>query len=405
MIYQYKSKNGVIERLKTSPVFEWNYYSKAKIKNNQGGTSSSKTYSILQVIFIRLVEKKRIATVVGQDIPNLKKGALRDFEDRILTDNPWMNEFIESKNRTERTFRFKNGSVLEFTSFKDAQDAKNGKRDILFLNEADGIQWEVVRQLILKSEEVFIDYNPTSEFWSHEHIMPRPDAITFYSNFTHNPFIRETIKEEILSLKEMDIESWNVYGLGKTGSIHELCIERPPIIVDIMPRFLKNRAYGMDFGYRANPTVLIECGLLNEKDVFLDEQFYLHRMKTDDMHFAMKAILPDPRAKVYGDPADPRAMDDLKTRGWNMIPALKGADSVSYGLQLINQYNLYITETSYNLLNERKRYRYKIDKKTGKVTNEPVKAFDHGWDAVRYWGSENLKPIRKIKSTWRGASA
>lgn len=399
-------KSEILSHLSTTPLFEWNYHSKARIKNNQGGTNSSKTYSIEQVIFMRLIEKKRIATIVGQDMPNLKKGALRDFEDRVLIDNPWMNRCIESYNKTTSTFRFKSGSILEFTSYKDSQDAKSGKRDILFLNEADGIEWEIARQLMLKtSEEIFIDYNPTAEFWAHDKIMTRSDAVTFYSNFTHNPFINENVKEEILSLKDLDIESWNVYGLGKTGSIHELCIEKLPIIVDQMPSFLKNRGYGMDFGYRANPTTLIECGLLNEKDIFLDEQFYLHRMKTDDMHVAMGSIVGHKRAKIYGDPADPRTLDELKTRGWNMIPAIKGADSVNYGLQLINQYDMYITETSANILNERKRYRYKIDKKTGKVTNEPVKAFDHAWDAVRYWAVENLKPIRKIKSTWRSMAA
>ncbi len=393
-------------KLVTTPIFEWNYYSDKRIKINQGGTSAGKTYNILQVIFMRLIEKKRIATVVGQDIPNLKKGALRDFEERILVDNTWMNEFIESYNKTERLFRFKNGSILEFTSYKDKQDAKNGKREILFVNEADGVDWEIFSQLQLKtSEEVFIDYNPTAEFWAHDRLMVRGDAVTFYSNFTHNPFISPDVRDEIMSLQDLDMESWKVYGLGKTGSIHELCIEKPPIIVDRMPSFLKNRGYGMDFGYRANPTTLIECGLLNEKDIFLDEQFYLHRMKTDDMHVAMGSIVGHKRAKIYGDPADPRTLDELKARGWNMIPAIKGADSVNYGLQLINQYDLYITETSANILNERKRYRYKIDKKTGKVTNEPVKAFDHAWDAVRYWAVENLKPIRKIKSTWRSMAA
>ena len=120
---------------KVTPVFEWNYYSNARTKVNQGGTSSGKTYAILQVILCRLIDKPRIATIVGQDIPNLKKGALRDLQQRILNTYPWIHEFIEGYNKSERIYRFKNGSILEFTSFKDAQDAKNGKRDILFVNE------------------------------------------------------------------------------------------------------------------------------------------------------------------------------------------------------------------------------------------------------------------------------
>ena len=102
--------------IKTSPVFAWNYKDKARIKVNQGGTSSGKTYGILQVIFFRLIEKKRIATVVGQDIPNLKKGALRDFRERVLPNNEWMQQYILSYHKTDRIFTFKNGSQLEFSS-------------------------------------------------------------------------------------------------------------------------------------------------------------------------------------------------------------------------------------------------------------------------------------------------
>ena len=119
----------------TTPVFEWNYHAKERVVINQGGTSSGKTYALLQVIFLKLIEKKRIATIVGQDIPNLKKGAMRDFEERILSNIPFFNDFIEYHNKTDRVWRLKNGSVIEFQSYKDFQDAKNGKRDILFVNE------------------------------------------------------------------------------------------------------------------------------------------------------------------------------------------------------------------------------------------------------------------------------
>lgn len=237
---------GDIQRFKTTPVFDWNYQSGVRIRINQGGTSSGKTYAILQVIFMMLIEKPRIATVVGQDIPNLKKGALRDFQDRILVACPWMNNFIQSYNKTERRYKFKNGSILEFTSFKDEQDAKNGKRDIAFFNEANGIEWAIYRQVEMRtSETIFLDYNPTSEFWAHERLMPRENSVTYYSNFSHNPYVDENIRDYLIGLKEEDLESWRVYGLGKTGSIAELCIENLTV-VDAMPRYLKKRGYGMD---------------------------------------------------------------------------------------------------------------------------------------------------------------
>lgn len=392
-------------RLITSPVFDWNYESRARTKVNQGGSSSGKTFGILQVIFCRLTEKRRVATVVGETIPHLKKGALRDFQDTILGDNPWMNHYIASYNKTDRKFTFINGSILEFNSYQDAQDAKGARRDILYINEANGVAWPIFEQLEMRTrEEVFIDYNPTAEFWAHERVIPRQNAVTFYSNFTHNPFLDDVTREYLLSLKDTDYETWLVYGLGKTGAIAELVHEKITIVKK-MPRYLKRRGYGLDFGYRANPSALVECGLKNERDLYIDERFYVHRMKTADMAITMKMIGINRQKKIFADPADGRAIDDLSDRGWRMIGAVKGQDSVSYGIQLLNQYNLFVTERSLNLINEQKRYRHKTDKNTGKIINDVVKAWNHGWDATRYYGVMNLKPIRKINSRWRGAVA
>lgn len=393
------------ERLRTSPVFDWNYNNRSRIKINQGGTSSGKTYAIMQVIFLRLIASPGlIATIVAQDIPNITKGVLRDFKDRILVENQWMWHYIESYNKTKRVFTLKNGSILEFSSFKDAQDAHGSKRDILFVNEANGISWPIYEQLALRTSlEIFIDYNPTSEFWAHERLMGRKDSITFYSNFTHNPFIEDAVKEYIIELKYEDEESWRVYGLGKTGTIAEVCIENITI-VESMPQYLKKRGVGLDFGYRANPSAMTNCGLLNERDVYLDEVFYIHRMKTRDIDIFMNQInLPKTRG-IFADIAEPRAIDDLKDRGWNISGVPKGPDSVKYGIELLNQYNLYVTERSYNIIKEQKMYRWKTDN-DGKVLNEPIKAFDHAWDGIRYWAMANLKPIRQIKWQYNAMSA
>jgi phage terminase large subunit len=386
----------MVGQLQTTPVFDWNFSSTKRIKINQGGTSSSKTYAILQVIFMRLIQKKRVCTVVGQDIPNLKKGALRDFEFRILSESPWMWLHIESYNKAERLFIFKNGSRLEFSSFKDWQDAKNGKRDIAFFNEVNGIDQLVYEQIAMRtSEEIFLDYNPSEEFWVHEKLMPLRESVTFYSNYTHNPFINENIKEYILSLKDIDEEAWNVYGLGKTGSISELIFPKITI-VDEMPKNLRNRGYGMDFGYVNDPTTLIECGLMNQRDVFLNEVFYKYKMKTSDIDREMKEKEVSKGLNILADSSEAMMIDDLSASRWRIEGAKKGSGSIMYGINLLKDYNIHITASSLNLLNERSKYKFKVDKKSGKTLNEPIDAFNHAWDGIRYWATENLKPLRKV---------
>lgn len=354
-----------------------------RIKINQGGTSSGKTYSILQVIALRLVEKKRIATVVGQDIPNLKKGAYRDFSERILPSAPWLQSFIASRNKSSLSYTFTNGSILEFSSFGDEQDAKNGKRDIAFFNEANGIPYAIYKQVAMRTnEEIFIDYNPAAPFWAHDKLMSRDDTVTFYSNYTHNPYISEGALIELRDIKEKDAELWKVYGLGKTGEIGELCIENMKV-VDRMPDNLRRVAFGMDFGYRADPTALVRGGIQNENDLYLDLWLYRKHMNLSETEQAMIAagIAPrDDRTPIFADGADARACDYLRDVGYNLREVKKGPGSIAYGLSLLNQYNIHVTKRSAEMIEERSKYAYKIEKRgvrAGEVTNVPIDAFNH----------------------------
>ncbi|MBD1365179.1 hypothetical protein IDJ77_15290 [Mucilaginibacter sp. ZT4R22] len=151
--------------MRTTAIFKNNYTATSHVIVNQGGTSSGKTYSILQVLFALAAAETLVITVVGQDIPNLKAGALRDALKIHKTSAVFMRS-VKNYNKTDRVFEFTNESIIEFKSYGDAQDAKSGKRDYLFVNEANGIDWEVYNELALRtSKRIFIDYNPNAEFW------------------------------------------------------------------------------------------------------------------------------------------------------------------------------------------------------------------------------------------------
>lgn len=378
-----------------TPLLLANYNSKARVNINQGGTSSGKTYAILEVIILRLIQRKRLASVIGQDIPNLKRGALRDLIERVIPDNPWILKYIKRYNIGERIFYFKNGSILEFISFDDEQDAKNGKRDIAFFNEANGIEYGIYNQVAMRTSEcVYIDYNPTARFWVHDKLIGSKNTVVFYSNYTHNPYCPPSVIEYLDELKVKDYDSWLVYGAGKTGKIKGLVFPHVTVVKE-MPAALKNRGFGLDFGYKADPTTLIECGVMNGDEVYLDERFYARGMSAKDINIAFvnMGMTRGYYGQIYADGAEARLCDDLRERGWNVIEADKGPGSVKYGIDLLNQYKLHITEKSLNLLEERLKYRYKEDKSTGNLTNNPIDAFNHAWDAVRYWAGANLKPM------------
>lgn len=231
------------------PLFYANITSRAKVVVNQGGTSSGKTWNILDVLFVLAIQKPNIViTIAGQDIPNLKKGAYRDAK-RI-----WANSEIYSKcfgkpNESERVFTCINGSILEFNSYSDEQDARSGKRDYLFVNEANGIPYDIYWQLAIRTKyKIFIDYNPTARFWVHEKLLGRDDVELLISDHRHNDYLTPEQHAAIEGIE--DPELWKVYARGKTGKLTgliytnwELCEELPPVSER------RWTATGMDFGF------------------------------------------------------------------------------------------------------------------------------------------------------------
>lgn len=364
------------------PIFEWNWKSDKPIVVNQGGTSSGKTYSILQVLFCKAAEKtNRIITVVGQDIPNLKKGAMRDFV-RILDSAPFFRSFIKSYNSTDRIYTFNNGSIIEFTSYENEQDAKSGKRDYSFFNEANGISKEIFYQVQARTiEQTFLDYNPTMPFWVHLELIGKSNVDFFISNFTHNPFLHPNIKKTILSWKITDPERWLVYGRGKTGKVEGVIFKNVNWI-DAMPTNLKRFSYGMDFGF-SDPTVLIKCGV-SDGELFAERWIYKPEMTTDDIDKELKRLGVSKKDFILADNANPKTIRELQNLGWMIIGAEKGADSIRFGISQIKKFQkLNIVHCEYWKL-EQISYIWGKDPKTGLSTGEPIDKHNHLWDSLRY---------------------
>ena len=378
--------------MQTTPVFLWNAepekyanvdHNKKITCVNQGGSSSSKTYSILQVLFKLAIENSRfVITVVGQDIPNLKRGAIRDASN-IVSTSLAIQSMIDRWNGSDKIYHFKNGSIIEFTSYESSQDAKNGKRNVLFVNEANGIDYSIFAELDLRtSYRTYIDYNPNAEFWVHEKVLKLPNVAYFISNYKHNPFISESITESIERLQFQDPQLWRVYGLGQTGKIEGLVFDYK--IVDSMPQYLNKEAFGLDFGFTNDPTTLIHCGISDGK-IYSREVIYQKGLTNSDINNLLRSNNISKNSIIFADSADPKSIQELKLYGWNIRPADKGPDSISYSISLLKQYGtINITKDSINFIKEAKAYKWK-DERSGNRTNQPIDAFNHAWDATRYW--------------------
>jgi phage terminase large subunit len=256
-----------------SVLFKRNYVSTAQVVINQGGTSSGKTYAIEQVLFCLACEKdKQVITIVGQDIPNLKAGALRDAL-TIYNKSSQLKKLVKNFNKTDRIFEFYNGSLIEFKSYGSAQDAKSGKRDYLFINEANGIDWNIYTELALRTRtKIFLDYNPNSEFWVHNNLIGKPGVELIISDHRHNPFLEESMSTKIESTKDEDPERWKVYARGLTGRVTGLVFNNW-FICDAIPHDATRIAVGLDFGFTNDQTGCIEVYKQNG-ELWIDELFY-----------------------------------------------------------------------------------------------------------------------------------
>lgn len=385
----------------------------------QGGTSSSKTYSIMQLLCNKAIsERGCVIEVIAATAESLKVGAIADFKN-LIKSSKLLESLLVKPNLLTGPFKFKNGSVIRFRNLDGGGKARYGKRDYLFLNEVNSIDYESARQLIKRTKkQVLIDYNPDSEFWVHTEIKPRKDCFFAISNFTHNYFVSvgtvvdlyvdrqkwldsivRNDKGEIVEENKYWRNQWEVYGLGLTGVVEGVVFDKIDYVVGL-PLGMTKRAFGLDFGYSNDPTSLVLCGMKYGK-VYGKELIYETGLTTPDLidrmdsfgikknHINKKGNL-EPGDLIIADHASPDAIAQMQRKGYNVVPCKKGAGSVISGINALRGCDIFLTSDSLNWIQERMKYKFK--KVGGKWTNTPVDAFNHCWDAMRYWYRHFHKP-------------
>lgn len=343
----------------------------------QGGTSASKTFSILAyLIHTAQANEGVLISVVSESLPHLKLGAIRDFKSIMKAQHYWDED---SWSKGEFIYTFSNGSVIEFFSV-DSGKAHGPRRDILFLNECNNVTYEVYTQLETRTRKlVILDFNPVASFWVHEEVMPYVPHDFLKLTYKDNEALEPAIVRSIESRKH-NKNYWRVYGLGEIGVL-EGQIYPDWVQIDEIPREARLRRRGLDFGYTNHPTGLVDIYEWNGSYI-LDEQLYRTGMKNPQIASFIKG-LPDPDTLVVADSAEPKSIDDISDHGVPIIGAEKGADSIRNGIDTVQFVKVYMTKRSLNLIKEQRNYVWKTDR-TGKPLNEPIDLWNHLLDGARY---------------------
>ena len=359
---------------------------KKRIKIIQGGTSAGKTFGILPILIDKAAKKGGLEiSVVAESIPHLRRGALRDF----LKIMKWTNRFVDDRfNKSLLKYEFVNGSFIEFFSADDSSKLRGARRDILYVNECNNVNFEAYNELSIRTkQEVYLDFNPANEFWIEE-IKEDKEADFIILTYKDNEALDEGIVDQI-EKNRLKAETstywrnwWKVYGLGELGMLEGVVFSNWKQI-DTIPKEARLVGIGLDFGYTNDPTSCIEIYKHNEKRI-LNEIVYQTGMLNSDIANKLPKDVP-----VYADSAEPKSIADIQRYGITIKGVTKGRDSINYGIDVMQRENYLVTSNSTNLIKELRSYCWDTDK-TGKRLNKPIDNYNHAIDAVRYHEMETL---------------
>lgn len=356
---------------------------------SKGGTRSSKTWSTLQLLHLLCVnsEKPLVISCVAATLPMVKRGMLRDYKRMLLAENEWDENAF---NKSECTYTYANGCVLEFFGVDNASKVHGSARDILFVNEAQTIPREVFRQLDIRTrKKVIIDFNPVRKFWGEtEFVGDR--YLTIHSTYKDNPYLSA---EQVSAIEknQNDANWWRVYGEGETGGVEGNVYPEYEVIED-MPETFTGRCLGLDFGFVNDPTAIVDLRFQGW-DLYIDLLCYETGLLNANIaeYLTVNGIN---RIVTVCDNAEQKSIVELQQKRVKAMPCIKGRGSVASGIAQVKQFKLHITKRSVKLLDELDNYKWIKDESTDTYTNEPIDAWNHALDAMRY-GVDYL--IRKYR--------
>jgi len=360
---------------------------KKRVKIIQGGTSAGKTFGILPILIDKATKNSNIEiSVVAESIPHLRRGALKDF----LNIMKWTGRYFEQRfNKSFLRYEFANGSYIEFFSADDSSKLRGARRDILYINECNNVDFNSYNELSIRTKkEIYLDFNPANEFWVHTELKDEGDSDFLILTYRDNEALDERIVKEIEKNKLKANTSsywenwWRVYGEGLVGMLEGVVFSNWKVI-DKIPAEARLLGYGIDFGYSVDPSSIIEVYNYNGERILNEICYETGLVNTDIAKKLQKTVI------AYADSSEPKSIEEIRRTGQVIKGVRKGADSINFGIQIMQSQSYLVTSKSSNLIKELRAYCWDKDR-TGKQLNKPTDSFNHAVDAVRYHEMESL---------------
>lgn len=369
----------------------------------QGSARSGKTYNTMIFIILECLQHpvrerevidpeslKKIkineplkVSVVRESLPVIKRSVYNDFKTIMMQIGEWDDRCM---NKTDYIYSFKNGATIEFFSAEDEQKLRGPWRHILYINEANEINFYSFSMLRQRTYEyVIVDYNPsfTEEHWLFP-LMTDERTYHFISTYKDNIFLPEAAVQEIESYKETNPALWQIFGCGKFAIVDGLVFPKENwdiISDDDFPTWSNEGFLGIDWGYDPDPTVALRV-IIEGDDVYVHEVLRETKLLSKDIADKLRPY----RGLIKYCDIDKRLVAELDMAGIPLLnKTIKNGESILTGIRLLNMRKIHITASSTDLIKEFKNYVYKKDRGGTYMTDEnPVDKFSHGPDALRY---------------------
>ena len=374
---------------------------KKRIRAAQGGTSAGKTIGILQDLIdqCQSYDAPDITSVVSESFPHLRRAAMRDFTNIMQEQNYWDQKRWD---KTNSIYTFETGQLMEFFSADQPMKVRGPRRKRLFVNECNNIPYETFDQLEVRTEgAIYLDWNPSAEFWFEDELMKDPvrskDVDHIILTYKDNEGLPESIVKSIESRRDK-ANWWRVFGQGLVGSL-EGRIYADWKVIDEIPFGARLERFWLDFGYSVDPTSI---GAI----YYYNGGYILHQLayaKEMDNKMIADVLNNQPKkALCIADSSEPKSIAEIKITYPLIQPAIKGKDSINYGIQRVQEQTISITKESLETIKENRNYSWMKDKISGKYLPIAEDEWNHSMDGIRY-AICSLAPViarKEIESTF-----
>ncbi len=370
-----------------------------------GGASSGKSHGVVQKVVLKALKKwphpRKVLWLRKVD-RTIKDSIFSDVLDCLST---FKLLGMCKVNQTNYTITLPNGALFLFKGMQDPERIKSikGLSDIV-MEEASEFTQDDFTQLTLrlrepkhKQRQLFCMFNPVSKLnWTYKQwfdegvVVDHSRVVIHQSTYKDNHFLDTENIKTIGNLKQTNPAYYKIYTLGEFATLDKL----------VFPSFEKRRLnpvklrrlpsyFGLDFGYSNDETAFMHIKVdEGSKTIYVVDEYAKRGMLNDeiakvitDMGFAKEVIT--------ADAAEPKSIAEIKRAGVHRIrPAKKGKDSITQGISFMQQYKLVVDDRCVKTIEELENYTYKRDRVTGEYTNDPVDAYNHEIDAIRYALSE-----------------